>query len=247
MTQLLLDLAAPPAPSLDNFIPGRNVELLHRLREWAASDSSERCIYLWGSPGSGCTHLLRAAAAECGGGYVDSAALPDPQVETTDMAAWCGQAETSDSRSRWCVDHVQAATPAAQIDLFNLINAARAQPHAALLVAGDAAPLHLSLREDVRTRLGWGLVFEVHALNDEEKDAALERHAHERGFDLPPDLRRHLLTRFSRDMPSLMRLVEALDRYALERQRPLTLPLVRDFERDHLNKQERGSKPEHAS
>ena len=64
MTQLLLDITPQWVPSLDNFVPGRNVELLSALRHALAGDSSERCFYLWGEPGCGKSHLLQAAVRQ---------------------------------------------------------------------------------------------------------------------------------------------------------------------------------------
>src|ERR671932_2719368 len=61
MEQLPLDISPAAAPSFDNFVAGANAELLARLRELAAGSLREAVIYLWGEPGSGRTHLLRAA------------------------------------------------------------------------------------------------------------------------------------------------------------------------------------------
>jgi len=89
--------------------------------------------------------------------------------------------------------------------------------------------VQLALRADLVTRLGWGLVYHVHALADEEKARALVEHAGARGFRLPPDVCEFLLTRVRRDMPALLALLEALDRYSLETRRPVTVPLVREL------------------
>ncbi|HRO61630.1 MAG TPA: DnaA regulatory inactivator Hda, partial [Burkholderiaceae bacterium] len=91
-------------------------------------------------------------------------------------------------------------------------------------------PLALSLRDDLRTRLGWGVVHRLALLTDDEKAEALRRAAHGRGLALPEELLRHLLTHRSRDIRALLRLLDALDRFALERKRPLTLPLLRQFD-----------------
>ena len=59
MKQLVLDISPPPQPSLDNFVPGPNAEVLAHLRAWLAG-GGERFIYLWGPAGSGKTHLLQS-------------------------------------------------------------------------------------------------------------------------------------------------------------------------------------------
>ena len=113
--------------------------------------------------------------------------------------------------------------------LFHLFNQVQADPGAALVCAGDAPPLRLSVREDLRTRLGWGLVHELQQLTDDEKAAALRTVAAERGVVLSPDVVPWLLTHRSRDMSALLEQFDALDRHAFERKRPITLPLVREW------------------
>jgi len=103
----------------------------------------------------------------------------------------------------------------------------RAHPVSALVATGNAAPIALAVREDLRTRLGWGLVFHLAPLTDEGKAAVLKHAAHERGIALADDVPAYLLTHFRRDMPSLMALLDALDRFSLEQKRAVTLPLLR--------------------
>ena len=96
-------------------------------------------------------------------------------------------------------------------------------------MSGNQAPSNLRIREDVRTRLGWGLVFQTQLLSDNEKIQALEGAAKARGLVLSSDVLPWLLNRFYRDMPNLMALLDAIDAYSLETKRPVTLPLVRDL------------------
>ncbi len=84
------------------------------------------------------------------------------------------------------------------------------------------------LREDLRTRLAWGLVYQLLPLGDEDKARHLKAVAATRGLQLSDDIVAYLLTRLPRDMASLQSIMEVLDRYSLIRKRPLTLPLVRE-------------------
>ena len=242
MNQLLLDLGAPPPPTLDNFIVGRNAEALAAMRRLCAApvaDPPARCLYLWGEAGSGRSHLLRAACELLGGRYwspasttvdtntVDSIAIDHVRDITTAMTC-----SSSQSRCLLAIDDVETFDADTQEALFHALNAMREDPRAAIIVAGNAAPRDLKLapgRDDLRSRLAWGLAFELHRLDDDAKDAALARRAQARGFALSPDVRRHLLTHFARDLGSLMRIVDALDRYGLEHQRAITLPLIREY------------------
>jgi DnaA-homolog protein len=124
-------------------------------------------------------------------------------------------------------DDVQTLDGHAQQALFIAINAAR-ESGAGVLAAGDKPPALLALREDLRTRLAWGLVYELRALGDEAKAAHLAALAARRGLALPPEVSAYLLARLPRDFASLNSVMEALDKHSLARQRGLTLPLVRE-------------------
>ena len=213
MQQLLLQLAPPPAPTLDNFVPGRNGAALQALRDIAGGTGAERFIYLWGEPGSGRTHLLR--------GLVQAARAGKAQYlsGTADIGAADG--------TLVAVDDVQHLPADNQIRLFDLYNRMRAGA-GTLVAGGDAAPAQLALRADLRSRLAWGLAFQLHPLSDVEKAAALRAHACARALDLPEDAIAYLLRHARRDMASLIGILDALDSYSLEHKRPVTLPLVRD-------------------
>lgn len=214
MKQLVLDISRLPEPTLDNFVVGRNAELLTQLRELLGVNPRERFIYVWGAVGAGRTHLLKAGAAS-GGLYLGR----------HDHAVLEGELPVA---HRVVVDDVQYLNEAAQIGLFNLYNRMRDEG-GALLAAGDCAPAQLKLRPDVVTRLGWGLVYLVHPLSDDEKDEALRVHAAQRGFTLADEVARYLLRHWRRDLPSLMAALDALDCYSLETKRPITVPMVREL------------------
>jgi DnaA family protein len=214
MSQLALDLLAASPPTLANFVAGRNAECVHRLRELAAGESSIRFVYLWGAPGSGRTHLLSALAAS---GRLLGPSAP-PQEFTFDAAC-----------AMYAVDDVDALDAPRQQALFNLFIRAQGNGRAALVCSGSRPPLALPLREDLRTRLGSGLVFELQLLGDEDKAHALRALARERGVALAADVLPWLLTHRARDIRRLLAEFDAIDRFALERKRPITLALVREW------------------
>ena len=208
MRQLLLDLIAEKPQTLANFEAGKNAELYQLLCRLAAgpaaSASSERFVYLWGRAGAGKTHLLRALAV------APDAFLYDPACRT------------------YLVDDCEQLSADAQIAAFNLFNEVR--EHGALMVTGGAVPpAFLPVRDDLRTRMCWGLTYQVHELSDEEKIAALSLAAAARGLTVSPGVLPYLITHFQRDMRSLSAMLDALDRYSLETQRHITLPLLRDL------------------
>jgi len=126
------------------------------------------------------------------------------------------------------IDDVDRLTEAAQLEAFDRFNRVRAAG-GSLVAAGTAPAAHLgALREDLRSRLLSGLVFQLQPLSDEEKAAALAAHAAERGMKLPPEAVDHLLRRLPRDLGTQFAVLDAIDRYSLALKRPVTLPLVRE-------------------
>jgi DnaA-homolog protein len=220
MQQLTLDIAPLPQPSLQNFVAGANAQLLSVLRSTLAGTSGDRRLCLWGGPGSGKSHLLAASAAAGGGSFhacsEDRAGNAIPKADG-DIALLA-------------LDDVDQLDAPGQIALFNLINRHDTQAGAGTLIMScSQPPAATGLRADLATRLAQGLVLEVVALTDAEKAAALARHATERGMQLNDDLTRYLLTHHSRDLPALVAVLDALDKYSLQMHRPITLPLLREI------------------
>ncbi|MCF8150160.1 MAG: DnaA regulatory inactivator Hda [Burkholderiaceae bacterium] len=221
--QMLLDLKPEQAPTLDNFVVGANAELVERLRGLSDTRSCE-ALYLWGAHGSGKSHLLQATAAAVEGSR--------PLLHL--RAADAGAGMTPASGTLLVIDDLDELDPEAQIALFRAFNAARFLG-LALLLAGSAPPLRLELREDLRTRIGQTLIYEIQSLSDDEKAAALRHHAIERGMLMDPGVVHYLLRHGRRDLPSLMAMLNSLDRASLEQKRPPTLPLLRELMQTSLD------------
>jgi DnaA family protein len=218
MRQLLLDWGADKPQTLDNFVVGQNEELLHLLRLFslrAANMPNERFVYLWGESGAGKSHLLHALAAGADARYIPAGADPDAFLFTAAVTLYL-------------MDECDQLSPDSQIAAFALFNQVR-ENGGLLVTAGALPPARLALREDLRTRLGWGLIYQLHGLTDDEKIAALTHAAHSRGMSLSPGVLPYLITHYRRDMRSLSAMLDALDQYSLETKRPITLPLLRSL------------------
>ena len=230
MQQLLLELAPAPAPTLENFFAGPNEHALAALRD--ALTRGERVVYLHGAPGSGKTHLLRAAARHTETLGATALYVPAPHA---DLASRYGERIASNRNSEdgnvlrhnlLAVDDVErldAASQQALFDVFNVLQSGSSR----LLGAGTQPAVDLPLREDLRTRLGSGVSLRLVPLDDEQKHAALSWHATQRGLRLAPEIVAYVLTHCSRDMGTQIAVLDALDRYSLEHKRPVTLPLLR--------------------
>jgi DnaA family protein len=219
MKQLVLDLGAEPAHSLDTFQVGENAELAHLMHQFAQRVSREHFAYLWGDTGAGKTHLLQALAATPSSRYIAADAPSADFVYSPDI-------------SLYLLDDCDRLSANAQIDAFALFNQIR--EHGAYMVStGPVPPAVLPVREDLRTRMGWGLIYLIHGLSDDQKIAALTQAAEARGLTLSASVLPYLLSHFKRDMRSLATMLDALDQYSLETQRPVTLPLLRDLLLSH--------------
>lgn len=126
------------------------------------------------------------------------------------------------------VDNVHLLNNDAQIDLFNTYNQLK-ESGSALITAGLHAPTQMGLRDDLATRLAWGLVYQLHPLNDAEKALALQNHAAERGIRLPTEVVDYCLRYLRRDLSTLMATLDALDEWSLTTKKPVTVPLLRQL------------------
>jgi DnaA-homolog protein len=218
MKQLPLDIGLARTPTLASFLAGPNEAAWRHLQLWVGSPTrSPVPTYLWGAPGSGKTHLLLAVQESlreqgAGAGWLDPAIAEPPAFD-----------------ERWAVvllDDVQRYSAVQQHAAFSWFVQAQSLQRG-VLAAGAAPPTHLQLREDLRTRLGWGHVFQLHVLSEPDRRAVLRQAADARGVFLGDEVMDFILHRFSRDLGSLMQLLEHLDAYALQTQRAITIPLVK--------------------
>lgn len=218
--QLVFELVAPEPASFANFVPGRNGEAVAALGRAAAGTLAERSIVLWGASGAGKSHLL-AACADAARRHHGRQAFLWPSPSSIDLQAPLAGALVA-------VDDVDRADAEGTARLFTLYNALGEQG-GTFVGASALPPARIALRDDVRTRLSWGLVLEVVPLADDDKPAALAAYARSRGFTLADEVIVYLLAHGRRDMRSLVATLAALDRTSLVQKRPVTVPLVREW------------------
>ena len=224
MTHLALDFGLAADPRLDNFIALGNEAAVAHVQQWVAHPlRSPVPTYLWGEAGCGNTHLLRAAALALRAqgepvGWLDAQTL-DPMPFDN---AW--QAVVLDDCHLYTAQQQAAA--------FNwFVNAQTPTQGRArwVLAAGALPPADLKLREDLRTRLGWGQVHHLLPLGEAERQTVFQRAAQSRGMHLSDEVMAFMVNRFARDLSSLMQLLDHLDHYALQTQRAITIPLIKSM------------------
>jgi len=222
MKQLALDIGLATGPTLEGFFAGPNEAAVRHLRLWLgdghhASLHSPVPTYLWGESGCGKTHLLHAVR----GALASQGA----------RVGWLhpGLHNPPDFDERWAavvMDDVERFDAVQQHAAFSWFVSAQSLQRG-VVAAGSLPPAHLKLREDLRTRLGWGHVFSLQVLSEAERREVLRQAAGERGLALTDEVLNYMLHRFSRDLGSLMELLAQLDGYALRTQRAITIPLIR--------------------
>ena len=228
MKQLTLDVGLAAGPRLSNFWPGSNGAALQHLQQWlqavvSGAASAQTPLYLWGPAASGKTHLLQAAGEF----------LREHGVDAAHDVGWLDAtpATVGAYSERWqlvVLDDVQDYDVAQQQTAFNwFVNAQAGQR--AVLAAGRLPPTQLLLREDLRSRLSAGHTFALQTLDEAACREVLRQSAQRRGLVLRDEVMDYLLHRFSRDLGSLMSLLDAMDSYSLQTQRAITIPLIKSM------------------
>ena len=187
--QFALDLNQTPPASLHNFLVSGNEELKNTLERsiaaWPSASErevliEERWLYWWGNNGCGRTHLLKAmsyAAKERAIAFIElNPNQPNAWIECEDQLSRSYSKEVI----VMTVDDVDQLDDRLQASLFRILNLVHANSNYFVYLAGSMAPNGLELREDLRTRLAWGLIFQIHPLTDSEKVSALTHAAKER-------------------------------------------------------------------
>jgi DnaA-homolog protein len=222
MQQFTLDVAVDRSPNLENFYPEGNDAVHQHLRLWLGASGGKRSpvpTYLWGESGTGKTHLLHAlqqglrAHGEAFG-YLDfcisSAQVFNPNWQAVFLEdVHLFNAQQQHTAFNWFVNSQTSGCP--------------------VVATGDAPPAQLLLRDDLRSRLGWGDIYALQALSDDGQQQVLRQSAHARGLLLTDEVLDYMSTRFSRDLVNLMQWLDKLDQYALQTKRAITLPLLKEM------------------
>ncbi len=214
LRQIPLALGPQAQPRLANFVAGPNDAALAHLEQlqWPGAP-----LYLWGGAGSGKTHLLLGLAHR-----VQDTGAATAWFDAQDPLPWALEPGVA----LVLVDRCEALDTAHQQAAFALFEHALAQ-HAQFAAAGRLPPIDLPLRDDLRTRLGWGHIFALQPLDEVQTRNALRAEAQRRGIELSDEVLNYLLVRFPRDLHALMALLDQMDEYALSQARAVTVPLVR--------------------
>ena len=221
--QLSLEVQLRDDATLDNFLASATVQpLIHALQR-QLQPAGEDLIFLHGVTGSGKSHLLQAS---CHLAAANALYLPLADLGTYAPDEVLHGVETL---SLVCLDDVDSVLGDEnwELALFNLYNRAL-QHQCKLLLAGNAAPRALAVElPDLRSRLSWGIVYQLPQASDEEKAAILSFRAARRGLQLSAEVANYVVSRAPRAMQQLLELLDSLDKASLAEQRALSIPFVK--------------------
>lgn len=213
--QLPLAVARATRTDFAHFITGANGDAVAAVR--AARDA----IYLCGPPGSGKSHLLRAAARTQPGGVLIAAESPPDTLATlldgAERVVWLG----IDDIGRLAASHANAVLLARVLDR-------RMADGAATLVADDRGPAELEVLPDLATRLARMALYRLQALDDDTLRVWLQQAAARRGLTLADPAADWLMQFLPRSPGAMEAALHRLDTAALAAKRSqLSLPFVR--------------------
>lgn len=223
--QLPFDFSITEKNTFDNFlVSARNTELVDVIRHFG--EAGEGVAFIWGREGVGKTHLLQAFCQECEKqGRLQALYLPVGKIRLfgPDVFASLHHMDLI------CLDDLQEiiGDKSWEESLFAFFNRSR-EAGVKLLVAADNPPRGLAFSlPDLASRMSWGMVYQLHELQDEDKLAALSRRAGERHMPLSREVLQYIYSRHPRDLQSLLDVIDRLDKLSLSEKRRLTIPFVR--------------------
>ena len=206
--QLPLGLKLRDEATFDNYYAGPNAAIVRAAQALADPQHTptEPFVYLWGASGSGCSHLLQGAChqmTEAGG-----LAMYLPLRELLSYGP--ALLEGMEGVDLLCLDELDALAgqPEWEEALFHLYNRIQ-QRQGRLLMGAAAAPRVVGFNlADLISRLGWGLVYHLQRLDDDDKQQMLKLRAELRGLQLPDEVARYILSRGARGMNELFAALE---------------------------------------
>ena len=224
--QIPLDIGYRESPGFDQFNPGENRQVFTLLKNIAVGKETGR-IYLWGATGTGKSHLLQAACQEAG--EHKHSAVYIPLANHNEIKPLI--LEGLENMDLLCIDDVDNIAGVAEWEqaLLHLYNRVR-DTGGSILFTSSVSPRALKLElEDLRSRMGWDLIFHLAPLTEKDRIDVLQKRAQLRGFELPDEVADYLAKRVKRDFHSLIDLLDRLDRDSLSAKRKLTVPFVKEM------------------
>ena len=218
--QLTLDLSLNDEAKFENFFDtGSNGEVINELKGAAPQ------IFLWGSLGSGRTHLLQSV---CHDALIkNKSSIYVPLLHANKFSPEILQGlETMDTI---CVDDIQVVQTkiAWEEALFQLYNKVK-DSGSRLIISANQSPSHLELAlADLQSRLCGLPVFKLSNFDESEQMEVLKFRAMRRGIVLSESVAGYILARAQRNMHGFISVLDAVGEISFAEKRRITVPLIK--------------------
>ena len=238
--------------SFDAFIVGKPNEFAYacarRVAEQPASQGFNP-LFLYGGVGLGKTHLMHAVGLELsrreGGRPSTVSYMSAEKFMYRFIAAIRSQStmefkESLRSVDVLMVDDVQflIGKDSTQEEFFHTFNAL-VESGKQIVISSDKSPSELDVEQRLRTRLGCGMVADIHATTFELRVSILEAKAGRAGVDVPRRVLEFLAHKITTNVRELEGALNRLLAHASLFGRPVTLESTQDVLRDVLKAQDR--------
>jgi len=223
--QQALNLQLTQANTFDTYFPGSDSTLISVLKSVATGVLDESQVMLWGVESTGKTHVLQAMCHVASGAHKRVMYIPLKDLLNQDPRSIADLQDLD----LVCVDdvHVIASNVQWETELFNLINHQRMQKTTIVMSSLLAPTDNIFNLPDLNSRAVWGPVYKLLPLEEQQLDEALSFHADVRGLELTDEVKSYLLTRYQRDVSTMVKMIELLDKASLQEQRKVTIPFLK--------------------
>lgn len=234
---LQLELGIKPIVkfNFENFVVSEsNLQIISHLKALTTGQDSflqDNYIYLWGSKSTGKSHLLHAIVEEATHNNLSAIyfSFESSVLNSSDHSDILGILDNLESFDIICLDNIQNIVGFTQWEealfgFYNLIKDANKK----LIITSDCSVNTLDIKlADLKSRLAWGVSYNLKSLSDQDKITLLQTKANDRGISLSYDLAQFLIVRASRDISSLFEILDKLDQASLRQKRMLTIPFAK--------------------
>ena len=221
--QAVLPVALADHADFDNFLPAGNSHVVEFLRTMLRENISRRVAFIWGENGLGKTHLLYSACKIIGNSHYLSLKDRSLQPEILDELHYFAVN---------CIDDLDqvAGQVAWEKKIMTLFENSLATGNS-LIFTANAPPQSLGFQlPDLKSRLYAREIFKLKPVSDIDKIRILTERASRRGIHIDDSVAQFALSRYARDMHSLLGLLDKIDRMSLQQQRRVTIPFLKQLE-----------------
>jgi len=223
--QYSLDIAPRTFATFETFVSDQDYNLLNMLKELRVHSNEPRQYYIWGAKQTGKSHLLHSVCNYLVGTEQRTIYLPLEELSSSNANIF----QNIHNLDIVCIDDIDKVLGDNNWEsaLFQLINELRAKNKNLVMTASNNPNCMNVSMPDLKSRLVWGPVYKLSALDDEQKTVALQRHAKARGFEISLDVCNYLMKRYTRELTQLVTLLDQIDHHSLVQQRKVTIPFVK--------------------